>query len=89
MVRAFFLLPALMPTTLCAQDIVLSPLGEARLRYESVDQQGFAGADALTLRVRAGVAAKADRWSALIEGQGNLAIIDDYFSGLGGRPQPR
>jgi len=86
MVRAFFLLPALMPTTLCAQDIVLSPLGEARLRYESVDQQDFAGADALTLRVRAGVAAKADRWSALIEGQGNLAIIDDYFSGLGGSP---
>lgn len=43
-----------------AQDIILKPLGEARLRYESVDQDGFAlDADALTLRVRAGAEAKA------------------------------
>jgi hypothetical protein len=68
-----------------AQDVTLKPLGEARLRYENVDQDGLAAdADALTLRVRAGVEAKAGRWSALVEGQGNLAIIDDYFDGLHG-----
>lgn len=68
-----------------AEEMVLRPLGEARLRYENVDQDGLAeGADALTLRVRAGVEAKAGRWSALIEGQGNLAVVDDYFDGLHG-----
>jgi hypothetical protein len=68
-----------------AEEIVLKPLGEARLRYENVDQDGLAeGAEALTLRVRAGVEAKAGRWSALVEGQGNLAMIDDYFDGLHG-----
>jgi hypothetical protein len=68
-----------------AEDIVLKPIGEARLRYEQVDQDGLpADAEALTFRVRAGVEAKAGRWSALVEGQGNLAIIDDYFDGLHG-----
>ena len=68
-----------------AEEIVLKPIGEARLRYENVDQDGLAeGAEALTLRVRAGVEAKAGRWSALVEGQGNLAIVDDYFDGLHG-----
>lgn len=68
-----------------AQAVQLKPLGEARLRYESVDQDGLAAnADALTLRVRAGIEAKAGRWSALVEGQGNLAIVDDYFDGLHG-----
>lgn len=68
-----------------AEEIVLKPLGEARLRYENVDQAGLTeGADALTLRARAGIEAKAGRWSALVEGQGNLAIIDDYFDGLHG-----
>ncbi|KQZ76434.1 hypothetical protein ASE06_07560 [Sphingopyxis sp. Root214] len=68
-----------------AQDIVLTPIGEARLRYESVDQDSLpTDAEALTLRVRAGVEAKAGNWSALVEGQGNLAIVDDYFDGLYG-----
>ena len=49
-----------------AEEIVLKPLGEARLRYENVDQAGLTeGADALTLRVRAGIEAKAGRWSAI------------------------
>src|SRR3546814_3685555 len=37
-----------------------------------------------TLRLRAGVEAKAGRWSALVEGQGTLAVADDYFDGLHG-----
>src|SRR3546814_3332933 len=66
-----------------ARNVTLKPLGEARLRYEQVDQDGLAAdADALTLRLRAGVEAKAGRWSALVEGQGTLAVADDYFDGL-------
>lgn len=86
MTRTLAILLALAPAGAAhAQDVALQPLGEARLRYESVDQDGLAEqADALTLRVRAGVEAKAGRWSALVEGQGNLAIVDDYFDGLHG-----
>jgi len=84
--RTLILLLALAPAgTAHAQDMVIKPLGEARLRYEAVDQDGLADdAEALTLRVRAGIEAKAGKWSALIEGQGNLAIVDDYFDGLHG-----
>lgn len=84
--RTLILLLALAPAgTAHAEEVVLKPLGEARLRYENVDQDGLAAdADAFTLRVRAGVEAKAGRWSALVEGQGNLAIIGDYFDGLHG-----
>ena len=86
MTRTLILLLALAPAGAAhAQTVQLKPLGEARLRYEMVDQDGLAAdADALTLRVRAGVEAKAGRWSALVEGQGNLAIVDDYFDGLHG-----
>ena len=86
MTRTLFILLALAPAGVAhAQDVTLKPLGEARLRYESVDQDGLtAEAGALTLRVRAGVEAKAGRWSALVEGQGNLALVDEYFDGLQG-----
>lgn len=86
MARTLILLLALAPAGAAhAQDIQLKPLGEARLRFEAVKQDGLAAnAEALTLRVRAGVEAKAGRWSALVEGQGNLAVVDDYFDGLHG-----
>jgi hypothetical protein len=86
MTRTLIFLAALAPAAVAqAQDIVLKPIGEARLRYEQVDQDGLpADAEALTLRVRAGVEAKTGRWSALVEGQGNLAIVDNYFDGLHG-----
>ncbi|MBB6426336.1 hypothetical protein [Sphingopyxis sp. JAI128] len=84
--RTLILLLALAPAGAAhAEDIVLTPIGEARLRYELVDQDGLsANADALTLRLRAGVEAKAGGWSALVESQGNLAIVDHYFDGLDG-----
>ncbi|MBO9695375.1 MAG: alginate export family protein [Sphingopyxis sp.] len=86
MTRTLVILLALAPAGVAhAQTVTLKPLGEVRLRYEQVDQDGLAAdADALTLRLRAGVEAKAGRWSALVEGQGNLAIVDDYFDGLHG-----
>ncbi|NIJ38481.1 hypothetical protein FHR22_003192 [Sphingopyxis panaciterrae] len=86
MTRTLIFFLALAPAGVAhAQSITLRPLGEARLRYESVDQQGLAAdADALTLRIRAGVEANAGPWSALVEGQGTLAMVDDYFDGLRG-----
>jgi hypothetical protein len=69
----------------CAQE--LKPVVEARLRHEHVDQQDLPEqADAVTLRVRAGVEAKSGGWSALAVVQGNMAIADDYYDGLHGAP---
>ena len=66
-----------------AQEI--APLGEARLRYENVDQDGFTqNGEGLTLRVRTGVQVSDGPFSALVEGQGNLAIVDRYDDGLSG-----
>ncbi|PXA98679.1 hypothetical protein DMC47_07690 [Nostoc sp. 3335mG] len=68
-----------------AQDLVVQPLVEARLRSEHVDQQGLGDtADAVTLRVRAGLSATRGRIAALVEAQGNLAIVDRYDDGLHG-----
>ena len=61
-----------------AQDIKLAPLIDGRVRYEHVDQEGIArDADALTIRVRAGVQATSGPWSALVEAQGTLAAVND------------
>ena len=68
-----------------AQGLTLKPLADARLRYETVDQVGLpATSDAVTVRVRTGVEATTGPWSALVEGQGNLAIVGDYNDGLSG-----
>lgn len=59
--------------------IVISPLLDLRLRYETVDQDSAANdADAVTARMRAGVEAKKDGFFVLVEGEGTLAIVDDY-----------
>ncbi len=69
----------------CAQDIVVKPLIDARLRSETVHQDGVAtDAEAVTLRVRAGVSATDGAFSALAEAQGNLAIVPHYYDGLHG-----
>ncbi|WP_300399367.1 hypothetical protein [uncultured Sphingobium sp.] len=72
----------------CAQTIALTPLAEARLRYEHVDQDGLPQekADALTVRARAGLTASSGALSASIVGQGTLAIVDHYYDGLNGAP---
>jgi hypothetical protein len=70
-----------------AQEVKLSPLVDARLREEHVEQDGIAdSAEAVTLRIRAGLLAKADGWSALVEAQGTVAIGDRYYDGLNGPP---
>ena len=69
----------------CAQDVTLTPIAEARLRYEHADQDGLAEeADALTLRARAGLTVSSGALSATLVGQGTLAIVDNYYDGLHG-----
>lgn len=67
----------------CAQSIALKPLVDARVRYETVDQEGIArDADALTFRVRTGLEATWRHLSATVEAQGTLAGVDRYFDGV-------
>jgi hypothetical protein len=76
----------LLSGTAYAQDVDLKPLIDARLRYEHVDQDGIAlPADAVTLRVRAGGEASWRDWSALVEGEGTLALADNYNDGTNGK----
>lgn len=81
--RALLTLPLLAATPAMAQTV--TPLAEARLRYEHVEQAGLpADADAVTARIRTGVQVRQGPWSALAEAQGTLAIVGDYYDGLHG-----
>ncbi|QDZ09145.1 hypothetical protein FPZ24_10535 [Sphingomonas panacisoli] len=72
-----------------AQDIKLTPLIDARLRYEHVDQEGVADqADAVTMRMRTGIQAKAGPLTALVEAEATLKIAGAFNNGLNGRPLP-
>jgi len=76
----------LLGSAAAAQDVRVTPLADARLRYERVDQDGIArDADALTLRVRPGVQLSSGHWSALVEGEATWAIVNDYNDGTNGR----
>jgi hypothetical protein len=84
---------AILSTTALASpalaDVEVKPIIEGRLRYENVDQQGVAvEADAVTLRMRAGVTAKSGPFVILVEGEGTLAIAEDYNSGVNGKAGP-
>jgi hypothetical protein len=69
-----------------AEPFKLTPLIDARLRYEGVDQQGKSEqADALTFRVRSGLEAESGPWSFLAEAEATLAINGDYNSTVNGR----
>ncbi len=60
---------------------------ESRLRYESVDQDGFSRtADALTLRTRLGYETGSFHgWKALVEAENVVAVSERYNSGVNGR----
>lgn len=69
-----------------AQQIKLTPSAEVRLRYEHVDQDGLPeDADAVTLRVRPGLTASWKGWSALVEGEGVVALATGYNDGTNGK----
>ncbi len=84
------LLPLLcLPLLAHAQDSIVEPTWNLRLRHEQVDDDAFArDARADTLRLRAGLRfAFGDGWSALVEGEGVANAGDDYNSGANGRTQ--
>lgn len=76
---------AILPTAAGAQDVEVKPLVEARLRYEHVEQDSLVkDAEAVTIRLRAGAQAKAGAFTVLAEGEGTLALVDDYNDTLPG-----
>ena len=93
--RISFLLSATALTVIAgpalAQDIVFKPIVEARVRYETVDQDGPApltssrDADAVTVRLRAGGEISKGPFAFLAEGEGTLAIDENYNSGVNGK----
>jgi hypothetical protein len=65
--------------------VSLDPIVAARLRYETVDQANLPdSADALTLRIRAGAEIRGSGFFLLAEGEGTLALFDDYNDTLPG-----
>lgn len=89
MSKMFRLLPiwaATLVSAASAQSVTLKPLADVRIRFENVDQDGLADqADALTVRVRPGIQATKGQWSALVEAEGTLALIEGFNSGTNGK----
>jgi hypothetical protein len=72
------------PVTI-GEGVTFDPILAARLRYEAVDQDNIAeSADAVTLRGRVGGELKFSGFSFLAEGEGTLALSDDYNDTLPG-----
>lgn len=82
MKKVFFAAMALSASAASAQDLRVSPLIDARLRLEQVDQRDIPrDAEALTARIRAGIKADRGPFEALVEAEGTLAIVERYNSG--------
>lgn len=62
-----------------AEGVTLDPIIDLRLRLETSDQDNpVDDATAVTLRGRAGLELASGGFSILVEGEGNLALVDDY-----------
>ena len=69
---------AIYGSSAAADTITLKPSLDARLRYENVDTPTV-DADAVTIRLRPGITASTKSgFSVLVEGEGTLAIDDNY-----------
>jgi len=79
--------PAQMPPIPLGGGWTIRPLVDARLRYENVDQDGFArDAVALTARVRAGVELGLPQgFSLLAEAEATAPLVEHYNSQANGR----
>jgi hypothetical protein len=88
--KATVILPLLTATTPAMADSVkIQPIIDARLRYENAEQRGVADeANGVTLRMRAGAEAKFSKFAVLVEGEGTFALVEDYNSGVNGKPGP-
>ena len=87
MIRLAAMLGAsLVAAPVLAEPVTVTPLANIRLQRETAAQDDLPeSAEALMIRLRAGAEAKTGRWSLRLEGQGNLAIVEDYNDGLNGR----
>jgi hypothetical protein len=82
----FCLLSGALAVPASAETFAIKPLLDLRLRYENVDQDGFAKeAKALTLRARVGAEAKTGPFSFLAEAEANAAPLERYDSGVNGK----
>jgi hypothetical protein len=78
-------LAVLLASAASAQDIRLTPIVDARLRWEEVDQADIPrDAEAVTARIRSGFKADAGPFQALVEAEATLAIVEQYNSGTNG-----
>ena len=76
-----FIAAAVVAVPAAAQQV--KPVADVRLRWENVDQDGFASnANAMTLRGRAGAEFTSGDWSLFAEGEGTAALSERYDSGL-------
>ncbi len=63
----------------------LKPVFDVRLRYEYRDQDGLESSNSITARARAGLMLKdLHGFSALVEAEGTVELLDDYNSGAAG-----
>ena len=77
-------LGGLVATPALADPLTFTPLIDARLRYEHVEQVPLAkDADAVTVRVRSGFEAKLSDFSFLAESEATLAINPAYKTSPG------
>ncbi|MFW2830339.1 alginate export family protein [Sphingomonas sp. ID0503] len=82
--RALLFPVAIAATPALAQEV--TPILDARLRHEAVDQAGFAkDAHALTVRLRAGAEIRQGDFALLAEAEGTLALKERYNSSTNGR----
>ncbi len=66
-----------------AEGVKFKPLIDARLRYETVDQEPIAkDADSVTMRIRSGGELSTGPWAFLAEAEATLAIDENYNSGV-------
>ncbi|MBB4633286.1 alginate export family protein [Sphingosinicella soli] len=61
------------------------PILDARLRYETVDQDGLRDADAVTARLRTGFEIARGDFAVLAESEATLALVGNYNSTTNGR----
>ncbi len=68
-----------------AETIAIKPHVNVRLQLDTLDVGNLPEAsEALTLRIRPGVELARGQWTARVDAQVNLAVVDDYADGLNG-----
>lgn len=78
-------LPLCGPTKASGQQVVFKPLLDARIRFETFEQGEVPReAEALTVRVRPGVLAEVDGFSAIVEAEATQGIVNQFNDGFNG-----